>query len=145
MEDVAGPKIRTPSRTGAWMMEAWGAEPVGMPVPALSLALSKGAVDGVLVPFEVFPPLKLQEMTGLSVVSADGSRFGAAVFMFAMNKERYEDVPGDLKAVSDVNPCAAIAGALGAVWDQVEAPGNAMQTESGGSHRGTGRRGQGKF
>ena len=33
--DVKGLKLRTPSRTGAWMIEAWGAEPVGMPVPAL--------------------------------------------------------------------------------------------------------------
>ena len=56
---VKGLKLRTPSRTGAWMIEAWGAEPVGMPVPALPQALSKGAVDGALVPFEIVPPLKL--------------------------------------------------------------------------------------
>ncbi len=130
--DVAGLKIRTPSRTGAWLIEAWGAEPVGMPVPALPQALSRGAVDGALVPFEVFPPLKLQEMTATSVEGADGSRFGAAVFLLAMNKDRYESLPEDLQAVIDANSGAALAGAMGAAWDAVESPGKTMQTDSGG-------------
>ncbi|GMG82154.1 TRAP transporter substrate-binding protein [Paralimibaculum aggregatum] len=130
--DVKGLKLRTPSRTGAWMIEAWGAEPVGMPVPALPQALSKGTVDGALVPFEIFPPLKLHEITAYSVEGADGSRFGAAVFLLAMNKERYESLPDDLKAVIDANSNAAIAAEMGAVWDAVEAPGKAMQRDSGG-------------
>ena len=132
IEDVRGLKLRTPSRTGAWMIEAWGAEPVGMPVPDLPQALSKGVVDGALVPFEVVPPLKLQEMTQYSIEGADGSRFGAAVFLFAMNKERYEALPADLKAIVDANSGAAIAGEMGQVWDDVEAVGKKLQRESGG-------------
>ncbi|MGF1622877.1 MAG: TRAP transporter substrate-binding protein [Rhodomicrobiaceae bacterium] len=130
--DVKGLKLRTPSRTGAWMIESWGAEPVGMPVPELPQALSKGAVDGALVPFEVMPPLKLHELTQYSVEGADGSRFGAAVFLFAMNKDRYEQLPDDLKAVIDANSGAAIAEEIGNVWDGVEEVGKKMQEESGG-------------
>ncbi len=132
VEDVQGLKLRTPSRTGAWMIEAWGAEPVGMPVPELPQALSTGVVDGALVPFEVVPPLKLQEMTEYSIEGADGSRFGAAVFLFAMNRERYEALPDDLKAVIDANSGAAIAEEMGKVWDKVEAVGKKLQRESGG-------------
>lgn len=132
VEDVKGLKIRTPSRTGAWMIEAWGAEPVGMPVPALPQALSKGAVDGALVPFEIVPPLKLQELTEVSVEGAGGSRFGAAVFLLAMNKERYESLPDDLKKVIDDNSMAAIAQEMGEVWDGVEEVGKRLQRESGG-------------
>ena len=44
VQDVQGLKLRTPSRTGAWMIEAWGAEPVGMPVPALPEADRKSVV-----------------------------------------------------------------------------------------------------
>jgi TRAP-type C4-dicarboxylate transport system substrate-binding protein len=130
--DLQGLKLRTPSRTGAWLIESWGAEPVGMPVPALPEALSKGTVDGALVPFEIVLPLKLQELTKYSVVGTGGSRFGTSVFLFAMNKERYETLPDDLKAVIDANSGAALADRIGQVWDEVEAPGIAAQEKSGG-------------
>ena len=132
VQDVQGLKLRTPSRTGAWMIEAWGAEPVGMPVPALPEALSKGVVDGALVPFEIVLPLKLQDLTRYSVEGADGSRFGTSVFLFAMNKERYDGLPDDLKAVIDANSGKAIAEQVGVLWDEVEAPGRAAQLKSGG-------------
>lgn len=132
IDDVAGLKLRTPSRTGAWMIEAWGAEPVGMPVPALPQALSKGTVDGALVPFEIVPPLKLQELTDYSVEGPDGVRFGTSVFMFAMNKERYEGLPADLRKVIDDNSGAGLAAEMGDVWNRVEAPGVSLQQESGG-------------
>jgi TRAP-type C4-dicarboxylate transport system substrate-binding protein len=132
VDDVRGLKLRTPSRTGAWMIEAWGAEPVGMPVPALPQALSKGGVDGALVPFEIVLPLKLQDLTKYSVEGADGSRFGTSVFLYAMNKESYDGLPGDLKAVIDANSGATIAERMGKVWDDVEAPGRAAQAKSGG-------------
>lgn len=131
-KDLSGLKLRTPSRTGAWLIEALGAEPVGMPVPALPQALAKGVVDGALVPFEIFPPFKLQELTKYSIEGADGGRFGASVFMFAMNKERYESLPADLKAVIDANSGAALADQIGGAWDEVEAPGKKMQKDSGG-------------
>ena len=133
LADVKGMKLRTPSRTGGWMIEAWGAEPVGMPVPALPQALSKGTVDGALVPFEVMPPLKLHELTDTSVEGKDGSRFGTAIFLLAMNKERYDSLPEDLKAVIDANSGAAIAEAVGANWDGNEPGGKDMQIESGGT------------
>jgi TRAP-type C4-dicarboxylate transport system substrate-binding protein len=130
--DLKGLKLRTPSRTGAWLIEALGAEPVGMPVPALPQALSKGVVDGALIPFEIFLPFKLQELTKYSVEGADGSRFGTSVFLFAMNKARYDGLPADLKAVIDANSGAAIAKKIGEVWNNVEAPGAAAQLKSGG-------------
>ena len=132
LADVAGMKLRTPSRTGGWMIEAWGAEPVGMPVPSLPEALSKGAVDGALVPFEVMAPLGLHELTAYSVEGPGAARFGTAVFMFAMNKERYDALPDDLKAIIDANAGATLAEEAGRVWDAIEAPGKAMQTDSGG-------------
>lgn len=131
--DTKGLKLRTPSRTGAWMIEAWGAEPVGMPLPALPQALSKGTVDGALVPFEIFPPFKLQQLTKYSVEGDDQSRFGTSVFMFAMNKDRYNSLPDDLKKVIDANSGAAWAGPIGKVWDGNEAAGIALQAGSEGS------------
>ncbi|MEM9146864.1 MAG: TRAP transporter substrate-binding protein [Pseudomonadota bacterium] len=131
--DLAGRRLRTPSRTGAFMIEAWGAEPVGMPVPALPQALAKGAVDGALLPFEVMPPLKLDQLTAVSVEGADASRFGTAIFLLAMNRARYESLPEDLRAVIDAHSGLALADRAGEVWDSAEEPGRAAQRASGGA------------
>ncbi|MEL6576082.1 MAG: TRAP transporter substrate-binding protein [Pseudomonadota bacterium] len=129
--DVAGLKLRSPSRTGVWMLESWGAEPVGMPVPALPQALSKGTIDGALIPFEVAIPLKIAQLAEYSIEMAGGRRFGTASFMFAMNKERFASLPADLQAVIDANSGAAIAGETGAAWDAIEPIGKKIATEQG--------------
>ena len=131
VEDLAGLKLRIPSRTGAMLIEAWDAQPVGMPVPELPQALSKNVVDGALVPYEIVLPLKVHELTNYAIEGPDGRRFGTSVFAFLMNKERYESLPDDLKAVIDANSGAAIAGEFGAVWDDVEIPGKEATVASG--------------
>lgn len=131
LADVQGLKLRTPSRSGAWMIEAWGAEPVGMPVPELPQALSAGTVDGALIPFEVVLPLKVQELTDYSVEGAGGARFGTSVFLFAMNKKRYEGLPDDLRAVIDANSGPAFAEEMGLAWDMIEPEAMALTAASG--------------
>lgn len=128
---LAGKKLRTPSRTGGWMISSWGAEPVGMPVPALPQALSKGTIDGALIPFEIVPPFKVHELTKCSITGPNDARFGTSVFLFAMNKKRYEALPADLKAIIDKNSGAAIAEMAGKLWDQIEGPGQALQKKTG--------------
>ena len=127
---LRGGKLRTPSRTGAWMIEAWGGEPVGMPLPALPQALSKGTVEGALIPFEVVIPMKVHQLTDYSVEG--NARFGTSIFLFAMNKERYDSLPANLRAVIDANSNAAIAAEIGDVWDGFEEPGRKAQLDSGG-------------
>lgn len=132
LADLKGLKLRTPSRTGAWLIESWGAEPVGMPIPALPQALSKNVVDGALIPFEIVPPFKLQNLTQYSVLGDDGSRFGTSVFLFAMNKRRYESMPADLRAIIDANSGKGLAQEIGRNWDSIEEPGRQAQLKSGG-------------
>lgn len=116
-----GVKLRTPSRTGAWLIEAWQGEPVGMPVPELPQALSRQVVAGALIPFEVALPLKVQELTDYAVEGHEGERFGTSVFLYAMNQERYDSLPDDLKQVIDDNAMANLAEFAGTAWDNVEA------------------------
>ncbi len=123
LQDLKGLKIRIPSRTGSWLIDSWGAEPVGMPVPALPQALSKGTVDGTMLPFEVAIPLKLTELIDNSVELSDNRRFGTLVFIFAMNKKRYNSLPADLKKIIDDNSGLAIAGSIGETWDELESTG----------------------
>ncbi|WP_417729141.1 TRAP transporter substrate-binding protein [Roseovarius sp.] len=122
-EDAAGMKLRTPSRTGAWVIEGAGAEPVGIPVPALPEAMSKGVVDGALTPLEIVPPLKLQELDKSVTELPNGDRFGTSVFMVAMNKDAYEALPDDLKSVFDANSGSNVAAEIGAMWEGFEQSG----------------------
>ncbi|MEL6871265.1 MAG: TRAP transporter substrate-binding protein [Pseudomonadota bacterium] len=131
LDALKGRKLRTPSRTGGWMISSWGAEPVGMPVPALPQALSKNAIDGALIPFEIVPPLKVHELTKCSLTGPAGARFGTSVFLFAMNKQSYDKLPDDLKAVIDRNSGTGIARDIGKLWDGAEAPGEGLQAKSG--------------
>lgn len=131
VEDLRGKKIRTPSRTGAWLIEEWGADPVGMPLPDLPQALSKGVVEGALIPFEVMAPMRVEEMTTQSLEGA--ARFGTSVFLFAMNKERYGALPDDLRAIIDAHSGPAIAEQVGVTWDAREPPGKQAQIDSGGA------------
>jgi len=135
IESLKGRKLRTPSRTGAWLIESWVAEPVGLPLPALPEALAKGVVDGALVPFEIMPSLNIQQLVRLSVEGPEGRRFGTSVFLFAMNQDRYESLPADLQAVLDANSGIAIAGETGALWDRIELSGKAALQAAGVSTR----------
>ncbi|WP_334127336.1 TRAP transporter substrate-binding protein [Sneathiella sp.] len=132
LDDVKGMKIRTPSRTGGWIIEEWSADPVGMPLPDLSQSLSKGIVEGALVPFEIFPPMKLAELTKYSLVGGGNERFGTSTFLFAMNQSRYDQLPDDLKKVIDDSIGPAFSEEMGIAWNEVEKPGEGMQIDSGG-------------
>jgi TRAP-type C4-dicarboxylate transport system substrate-binding protein len=130
-EDLRGLKIRTPSRTGSFVLEALGANPVGMPVPQLPQALSKGVVDGTTIPFEISLPLKIHELVNYDAEFEDGTRLGTAVFLYGMNKAKYESLPDDLKAVIDQNSGANIAAEIGQVWMDVEEPGLQAAKDAG--------------
>src|SRR5690606_1190149 len=79
-EALAGKKMRIPTRTGAWVIEALGAAPAAMPVPDIPQAFSKGVVDGALIPWEIIPALKLQDQTEYQVEGHDMTRFGTTIF-----------------------------------------------------------------
>lgn len=131
IDDFKGLKIRSPSRTGAWMLEALGAEPVGMPVPSLPQALSKKTVDAGLVPFEIAIPLKLAELTKASVELDAGARFGTATFLYAMNKDSYNSLPDDLKKIIDDHSGVDFAKAMGAAWNDIEPLGMKIAKDNG--------------
>lgn len=132
MSDLKGLKLRAPSRTAGWYIEAMGAEPVGMPLPDLPQALSKNAIDGGLVPFEVFPPYKFAQLTQYSVEGEKGERFGTSVFMLLMNKDRFASLSKELQKILmdsvDINTVKEV----GQIWMDVEKPGMQMQRDSKG-------------
>ncbi|NJO36640.1 MAG: TRAP transporter substrate-binding protein [Rhizobiales bacterium] len=120
LEDLKGQRLRTPSRPISWMLEAMGAESIGMPLPALPLALDKDIVDGAMIPYEIFPAMRFEKPITAITVGHDDTRFGTAVFVFAMNKQVYENLPPDLQKVIDDNSGSRIAEDIGRGWMQIE-------------------------
>ncbi len=127
LEDFEGLKIRSPSRIAGEVFAAFGAVSVGMPIPAVYEALSRGVVEGIAVPWTIMRPFRLHEVTdfhtevGLLNVQ----------FVMAMNKARYEGLPPDIRAVIDDSTGIALAKRLGRLWEDDEAPGRAIAVERG--------------
>jgi TRAP-type C4-dicarboxylate transport system substrate-binding protein len=131
LEDMKGLKVRFPTRQFGEALKALGATPVGMPVPQVPEALSKGVIDAAVVPWEVVPSLRIQELTKSSTEVTGARGMYTSVFLYAMNKRKYESLPPDLKKVIDNNSGIELAYQLGKLWDEVEAPGLAAAKQRG--------------
>jgi TRAP-type C4-dicarboxylate transport system substrate-binding protein len=133
-DDLKGLKMRIPTRTGAWIIEALGAAPAAMPVPALPQALSKKVVDGALIPWEIIPPLKLQDVTKVQVEGLNRVRFGTTTFQVSMNKNTWAKLPRDVQKAFDANNGEARWRAVGKVWTDSEDGGIALAKKAGNKH-----------
>ncbi len=131
--DLKGATVRAPTRVINGALKALGATPVGMPVPAVPEAISRGVVDGAMLPYEVTLPLRVHELTDSHTEVAGPRGLYTAVFLFAMNKARYESLPADLRQVIDNNSGVPLAKKIGRVWDQAEGPGRQAAADLGDS------------
>jgi TRAP-type C4-dicarboxylate transport system substrate-binding protein len=131
--DLQGMKIRVPSRVGSWMVSAMGAIPLGTPVSKVPEMLTKGVVDGAMLPFEVIKAVKVDELLDYHIVlqRPGSNRFHTQIFVIAMNRGRYENLPVDLRAVIDQNADAETARWLGRLWADAETPGLELAAASG--------------
>jgi TRAP-type C4-dicarboxylate transport system substrate-binding protein len=124
MADLKGMKLRAAARSGVWLLEAVGATGLGLPLPEIPAALSKGVIDGVTLPYEIAPAVKTPELCNyFTTLSGPQPRLGTNVFAFLMNKASYDKLPADLKKVIDDNSGGNIAAAAGKNWEEVEKPG----------------------
>ena len=127
LEDFRGLKIRTPSRIGGETLAAFGAIPIGMPVPAVYEALSRGVVEGTAIPWTIMRPFRLHEVTTYHTEVA----LSSVQFVMTMNKRRYEGLPPDIRAIIDDSTGMALARRLGRMWQDDEKPGRAIAVERG--------------
>jgi TRAP-type C4-dicarboxylate transport system substrate-binding protein len=133
-EDLRGLKMRIPTRTGAWIIEALGASPVGMPVPDLPQALSRKVVDGAFIPWEIIPPLKLQDMTDYQIEGPNRTRFGNTTFQVSMNEARWTNLPRDVQKAFTDNSGEAWLREVGRIWTSSEDVGIGMALKAGNKH-----------
>jgi TRAP-type C4-dicarboxylate transport system substrate-binding protein len=124
VNDMRGLKVRGPARQVNKLIASLGAIPVGMPLPQIPDSLSKGTINGCVIPWEVVPAVKVQELTKYSAeFDPAGGALYTATFVMPMNKAKYESLPPDLKKVIDAKSGVATSGWLGKVQQAGDVPG----------------------
>lgn len=123
LEDLRGMKIRGGSRIISDMLGTLGAEPVGMPVPQVTEALSRGVIDGTTIPWEVTPALRTSELVSHHTGFSGDNGLYTQTFGFVMNQASYDRLPDDLKAVIDANSGVEVSREFGRVMDAGDAAG----------------------
>ena len=131
LADLAGLAVRAPSRITNETLAALGAEPVGMPVPEVPQALSRGVIDAALLPWEVARPLRVHELVDHHTEVMDSRGLYTAVFLLAMNRDRFEALPPDLQDVLMAESGLGLAARAGRLWDDAEAAGRAAAVDEG--------------
>ncbi|MBW8316920.1 MAG: TRAP transporter substrate-binding protein [Thiobacillus sp.] len=131
LESLHGMKIRGGSRIINNMLGKLGATPVGMPVPAVTDALSKGTIEGTTIPWEVTPALKVSELVKNHTTFAGKQGLYTQTFAFSMNRAAYSKLPDDLKKVIDNNSGVETAAMFGKAMDEGDKAGRAIAEKAG--------------
>jgi TRAP-type C4-dicarboxylate transport system substrate-binding protein len=130
LADMEGLKVRGPTRIITKLLENLGATPVGMPVPAVPEALSKGVIEATVIPWEVTPALKVSELVHNHTEFGDAALY-TTTFILAMNKEKYDSLPDDLKAVIDANSGIETSGWAGKTMQGADGPSREIALDLG--------------
>lgn len=120
LDDMKGKKLRGPTRIINSMIDKLGGVPVGMPVPAIPEALSKGVIDGTMIPWEVTSALRVAELTDAHTEFSGDRMIYTAAFVLAMNKQSYAGLPDDLKAILDANSGAELSAMFGRIQQEAD-------------------------
>ncbi len=122
LEDMAGKTMRGPTRVINDMLSELGATPVGMPLPAIPEALSKGVVTGTVIPWEVTPAIRLSELvTNHTEFTGDEALYTATIVL-VMNKAKYEAMPEDLRAILDAESGAKLTEMAAEIMHAADTP-----------------------
>ena len=113
------------------MLVKLGATPVGMPVPAVTDALTKGVIEGTTIPWEVTPSVKIAELVKNHTTFAGKEGLFTQTFAFSMNKAAYDNLPADLKKVIDNNSGVETAALFGRAMDEGDKIGRDIAVKAG--------------
>ncbi len=115
--DLKGLKIKTASSFTTNALQLFGAVPVTQPVTETYTSLERGVLDGVVMPFDGIVIFKLNELLKF-YTPAD---FYSLVFWVAMNKKKFESLPGNVQKIIEENSGLALSRAHGKSFDQTYA------------------------
>ncbi|MFD1696123.1 TRAP transporter substrate-binding protein [Roseibium aestuarii] len=96
--DIAGLKIRVPSRNTGLLVESWGATPVSMPVSEIYNAMQTGVIDGAMIDGTATKAFRLGEV---AKYLTKGMNTTNSPFYILMNRDAF-------KALSDADQAAVL-------------------------------------
>jgi len=128
--DLNGVKLRAPTRIINQMFTTLGATTVGMPVPAVPEALSKGVIDATVIPWEVTGALKVPELVTNHTEFGDDVLY-TTTFVLALNRDVWDAIPADLQAIIMEHSGATLSEFGGAQMQRDDAPARAAAAELG--------------
>ena len=131
LEDMAGKKVRGPTRVINDLLKEVGAIPVGMPLPAIPESLSKGVIEGTVIPWEVTPSIKLTELVKNHTEFSGDEVLYTATIVMVMNKDRYNSLPDDLKAIIDAESGMKLSEMAAREMLDGDAPGREIAVKAG--------------
>jgi TRAP-type transport system periplasmic protein len=131
LEDMAGKKLRGPTRVITDMLNELGATPVGMPLPAIPESLSKGVIDATVIPWEVTTAVRVSELVGNHTEFGGPESLYTATIILAMNKDRYEALPDDVRAAIDAESGEKLSAFASQVMWDYDAPARQIAVDRG--------------
>ena len=131
LEDLEGKKLRGPTRVISDLLGELGATPVGMPLPAIPEALSKGVVDGTVIPWEVTPAIKLSELVTNHTEFGGNEALYTATIIMVMNRDKYDSLPDDVRAAIDAESGMKLAEFAAQVMYDYDKPGRDIAEAAG--------------
>ncbi len=131
LEDMQGKTLRGPTRVINDLLSELGAEPVGMPLPQIPEALSKGVINGTVIPWEVTPSIRLVELLKNHTEFGGAEALYTATIVLVMNKAKYEALPDDIRAVLDAESGAKLTQFAAEVMFEYDKPGRDLAVAAG--------------
>jgi TRAP-type C4-dicarboxylate transport system substrate-binding protein len=127
LQDMKGLKLRTPGAVMSRVLRAFGAIPVTTPITQVYTGLERRTLDGLSGPWEIMLPFKLYE----KVQYVTEANIYTQTFFMAMNKEKYESLPEDLRKIIDANSGKEMSIRAGKAYDAADEPSREVSIENG--------------
>ncbi|MBW6393293.1 TRAP transporter substrate-binding protein [Billgrantia antri] len=125
--DLEGLRIRRPTAVAGEMLEAMGANPVGMPAPEIYTAMQRGVVDGLSFPWEGLKGFRINELVNYHTEVP----FYTLIFVATMSQNSYDRLSPEQQAVIDANSGMKWAENAGAVFDRLDVEGKQEARDAG--------------
>ncbi len=117
LADLKGMKLRRPTAVIGTLLDELGAEPVGLPAPAIYENLERGVIDGYMITWESVVAFRLAELTKYHTDFG----FYSLSFVTTMNKRKYESLSEKAKAAIDANSGMKWSLVAGKGYDEADA------------------------
>lgn len=107
-DDLRGLNVRVPSRTAGLLIQAWGGNPVSMPVSEIYNAMQTGVIDGAMIDGSATHAFKLGEVANHLTVGMDST---ISPFFLLMNRDAFEELTPEQQA--GIEEAGRVASRLG--------------------------------